>query len=90
MSARKPDGFVDEFFNNEKLSEIWDDGLKIYRAVEGKYDASGNNGSKPRCDTHPYNYNPDPLMFGTQGIILCHLAPKLSIRMQMSPTVLVQ
>jgi hypothetical protein len=48
MSARRPEGFVDEFFNHEKLSEIWDEALKIYRSVEARYDASGNHGSVPR------------------------------------------
>ena len=50
LSAQKPEGFVDEFFNHEKLSEIWEDGIKVYRLVEGKYAISGNHGSIPRCD----------------------------------------
>jgi hypothetical protein len=48
MSARKPEGFVDEFFNNEKLSEIWDEGLKVYRAVSTKWETSGYHSSVPR------------------------------------------
>ena len=27
LPARKPEGFVEEFFNYEKLSEIWDEGM---------------------------------------------------------------
>lgn len=48
MSARKPEGFVDEFFNHDKLSEIWDEGLKVYRAVESRWETSGYHSSVPR------------------------------------------
>jgi hypothetical protein len=63
LHARKPEGFVDEFFNYEKLSDIWDEGLfssecknrvisclglKQYRIVDGKYSVSGNHGTVPR------------------------------------------
>ena len=44
---------MDEFFNAEKLFELWDDGLKTYRAMEDKYSVSGNHGSVPRFETLP-------------------------------------
>jgi hypothetical protein len=48
MSSSKPEGFVDNFFNFEKLSEMWDEAMKVYRAHEDKYSISGYHGSTPR------------------------------------------
>jgi hypothetical protein len=53
LSARKPEGFVDEFFNHEKLFDIWEDGLKTYRAMEDNFTRSGIHGSIPRFETLP-------------------------------------
>jgi hypothetical protein len=41
LSSCKPEGFVDYFFNFEKLSEMWDEAMKVYRAHKDKYSASG-------------------------------------------------
>jgi hypothetical protein len=47
MSASKPEGFADSFFNAEKLSEIWLDGLKMYHEFDLKVTKSGHCGSVP-------------------------------------------
>ena len=47
MSASKPEGFADSFFNAEKLSEIWLDGLKVYHEFDLNVTKSGDHGSVP-------------------------------------------
>ena len=48
LSASKPVGFIEGFFDGQKLADIWSDCLKVYRIFEGNFATSGSNGSNPR------------------------------------------